>query len=290
MNTEPDKPGIEARNHEWPSGRAALARWGRYRGIARCICVCTCQLSSHQAIHSDRPVGKRRRRDQFHRRYGRMIAFTAESACRLCRERRQRIRAYLTAVAREPQPGLGLHDRDAHARRTWPGRERLRVRSDAASLIPTANPPWVKLALVSSFLAAGFTAAIVIVVASRSSLPKVFRRPVSIPLIVGLLASLPLAASYLQRPSMWPMALWLFFGAGFGEEVFYRGYIQSRVDQSFGRPCRWHGFEFGMGLLISSLLFGLLHVLNTVDYFHGRFDIGWRMGMQSRPCTACSMD
>jgi len=91
----------------------------------------------------------------------------------------------------------------------------------------------------------------------------------------------PLVAAHFQRPALWLAVLWLFFGAGFGEEVFYRGYIQSRVDQAFGRPWRWLGFEFGLGLLVSSLLFGLVHALNTVDYFHGRFDFGWSMGVQS---------
>jgi hypothetical protein len=40
---------------------------------------------------------------------------------------------------------------------------------------------------------------------------------------------------------------------GFGEEIFFRGYIQSRVDQAFGLPFRLLGFEFGPGLLVSSL-------------------------------------
>ena len=103
---------------------------------------------------------------------------------------------------------------------------------------------------------------------------------VTLPAIFALLAVPPLMAAYFQRPSMWLQALWLFFGAGFGEEIFYRGYIQSRVDQAFGRPFRVLGFEFGVGLLVSSLLFGLVHALNTVDYFHGRFDFGLWYGVQ----------
>jgi membrane protease YdiL (CAAX protease family) len=58
------------------------------------------------------------------------------------------------------------------------------------------------------------------------------------------------------------MTLWLFFGAGFGEELFFRGYIQARA-----------------GLATSSLLFGAIHVLNTVDYFEGRFDFAWYSGL-----------
>ena len=104
---------------------------------------------------------------------------------------------------------------------------------------------------------------------------------ISILAIATLMAMLPLTAAWFHRPPMWLTSLWLFFGAGVGEEVFYRGYIQSRVDLAFGRPWRLLGFQFGVGLFVSSLLFGLVHALNTVDYFHGRFDFGWSMGIQS---------
>jgi membrane protease YdiL (CAAX protease family) len=69
--------------------------------------------------------------------------------------------------------------------------------------------------------------------------------------------------------------LWLLFGAGLGEEVFFRGYIQSRLNGSFGRPWRVLGLQFGAGLIVSSLLFGFIHALNTVDYFSGRFEFAW---------------
>jgi membrane protease YdiL (CAAX protease family) len=69
---------------------------------------------------------------------------------------------------------------------------------------------------------------------------------------------------------VWLPALSLFFGSGFGEQIFFRGYIQSRVDQAFGCPFRLLGFDsFGGGLLVSSLLFGLIHVLNLPLDIHG---------------------
>jgi membrane protease YdiL (CAAX protease family) len=145
---------------------------------------------------------------------------------------------------------------------------------------PYANPPWARLGVLSAFIAVGSVAALVLV-AHRGRFFRSLPAAISIPLILGLVATLPLAAIVRDRPQMWGAALWLFLGAGFGEEIFYRGYIQSRVDGAFGPPCRWLGFDWGMGLLVSSVLFGLLHVLNTVDYFHGRFDFGWRMGLQS---------
>jgi membrane protease YdiL (CAAX protease family) len=100
---------------------------------------------------------------------------------------------------------------------------------------------------------------------------------VSVVLLIALL-SLPLVlAWYYHGTFLWELltVLWLFFGAGFGEEIFFRGYIQSRVNHAFGRPYRFMGVDFGWGLIVSSLLFGLIHALNPVDYFAGRFDFAW---------------
>jgi membrane protease YdiL (CAAX protease family) len=34
-----------------------------------------------------------------------------------------------------------------------------------------------------------------------------------------------------------------------------------------------------LGLLVSSVLFGVSHVLNTCDYFEGRFEFAWWFGL-----------
>jgi membrane protease YdiL (CAAX protease family) len=47
---------------------------------------------------------------------------------------------------------------------------------------------------------------------------------------------------------------------GFGEEILYRGYIESRLNEVFGRPFRFYGVPFGWSVLITNLLFGLMHV------------------------------
>jgi membrane protease YdiL (CAAX protease family) len=116
---------------------------------------------------------------------------------------------------------------------------------------------------------------------ARTSIVGRIPPAVSIPAIFALLAVLPLLEAHFQPPAKWFEAIWLFFGAGFGEETFFRGYMQSRVDQAFGYAWRLGGFEFGPGLFVSALFFGLIHALNTVDYFHGRFTFGWSMGLQS---------
>lgn len=47
---------------------------------------------------------------------------------------------------------------------------------------------------------------------------------------------------------------------GFGEEFLYRGYMQSRLNEVFGKPYHFYGVAFGWGALITALLFGLTHV------------------------------
>jgi uncharacterized protein len=90
--------------------------------------------------------------------------------------------------------------------------------------------------------------------------------------LIGLLL-VPLVLAW--NSSFLLTLLWVFFGAGFGEEIFFRGYIQSRLNQAFGRPFCFMRVDFGLGLIVSSLLFGFIHVLNTVDYFTGRWNFAW---------------
>lgn len=56
--------------------------------------------------------------------------------------------------------------------------------------------------------------------------------------------------------------LFYIFFLGFGEELLFRGYIQSRLNEAWGRPFRFFGVNWGWGLVITSLLFGVMHVLN----------------------------
>lgn len=48
--------------------------------------------------------------------------------------------------------------------------------------------------------------------------------------------------------------VWQFLFSGFGEEMLYRGYIQSRVNQEYGSPYEVLGARFGPGLF-----FGLIY-------------------------------
>ncbi|MCK4282007.1 MAG: CPBP family intramembrane metalloprotease, partial [Candidatus Lokiarchaeota archaeon] len=73
--------------------------------------------------------------------------------------------------------------------------------------------------------------------------------------------------------------IWQFIFSGFGEELRYRGYYLSRINEEFGRPYELLGVKFGLGLILSSLLFGLSHVLNPFSPFEGKFEFAWWWGL-----------
>jgi membrane protease YdiL (CAAX protease family) len=114
----------------------------------------------------------------------------------------------------------------------------------------------------------------------RTDRPLLRRIPPLVGLLVlaVLLATPVVLTAYSHRqPASYVFltVLWNFFGAGFGEEIFFRGYLQSRVNEAFGRPWTFLRVSFGPGLLVSSLLFGFIHALNTVDYFEGHYEFAW---------------
>ena len=78
--------------------------------------------------------------------------------------------------------------------------------------------------------------------------------------------------------------VWQFALSGFGEEFVYRGYFQSRLNGAFGRPVRLFGIQFGAGLIVASLLFGLNHALNTYDPAIGWSSLHWSWAVGS--CAA----
>jgi len=92
-----------------------------------------------------------------------------------------------------------------------------------------------------------------------------------LPILVGL---------YLRRltPKVVSTVIWQFFFSGFGEEIRYRGYYLSRINEEFGRPYRFLGVNFGIGLMISSFLFALAHVFNPFNPFTGSFTLAWVWG------------
>jgi membrane protease YdiL (CAAX protease family) len=66
---------------------------------------------------------------------------------------------------------------------------------------------------------------------------------------------------------------------GFGEEILYRGYVLTRLNEAFGRPWQFYGAGWGWGTVIASLLFGLTHALNKVDLASGHVEFTWGWGL-----------
>ncbi len=63
------------------------------------------------------------------------------------------------------------------------------------------------------------------------------------------------------HPEMLGLIVTHFLVIGLSEEVFFRGYLQTELNRSFGRPYVLWGARIGWGLLVASLLFGVCHVI-----------------------------
>lgn len=79
--------------------------------------------------------------------------------------------------------------------------------------------------------------------------------------VMGMLLLLPVSnAGGATAGKALALFLTYAFFVGFGEEIIYRGYMQSRLNEAFGKPYRFFGVAFGWGAILTSLLFGLTHV------------------------------
>src|SRR5512143_3425514 len=97
-------------------------------------------------------------------------------------------------------------------------------------------------------------------------------------IVLGGLLLLPIALSiFTGRATLLVTStvLWQLIVSGFGEEIRYRGYYQSRVNQEFGRPYQIMGICFGPGLIVSSILFGVVHAFNTFNPLIGQYELAW---------------
>ena len=101
-------------------------------------------------------------------------------------------------------------------------------------------------------------------------------------LILGGLLALPLVLSLYRQADTFTIGstvVWQFIFSGFGEEIMYRGYYQSRINEEFGRPFSFMGVDFGYGVLISSLLFAFVHILNPFNPLEGVYELAWWWGL-----------
>jgi membrane protease YdiL (CAAX protease family) len=104
-------------------------------------------------------------------------------------------------------------------------------------------------------------------------------------ILVGMILCPVIIAVFRQRLTssiiLWD--LYYLFLVGFGEEIKYRGYFQSRINEEYGRPWQITGIQFGPGLLIASALFGISHLgqFGVFNPFEGQYTINPWMGLQA---------
>ncbi|MBU4408632.1 MAG: CPBP family intramembrane metalloprotease, partial [Proteobacteria bacterium] len=88
------------------------------------------------------------------------------------------------------------------------------------------------------------------------------RRLILVPLTMFLLM-LFLKYPHPTLKSAFFIFIYFFFFVGFGEEFMFRGYIQTRLNIAFGKPYTLFGTTWGPGMIISAVIFGLMHTLNA---------------------------
>lgn len=96
---------------------------------------------------------------------------------------------------------------------------------------------------------------------------------------IGLLLVLP-ASSIASVTVGKALALFLTYAffVGFGEEIIYRGYMQSRLNEAFGKPYLFYGVAYGWGAILTSFLFGLTHI-GIISWFIGiSNEVTWAWG------------
>lgn len=94
--------------------------------------------------------------------------------------------------------------------------------------------------------------------------------PTVVALAVGWLVFRPLDGRFVANTVFFQLIF-----SGFGEELLFRGYFQSRVNEEFGRPWRIGTVAFGPGLLVVTLLFGVAHLLNPFNPLAGHYGLDW---------------
>jgi membrane protease YdiL (CAAX protease family) len=116
-------------------------------------------------------------------------------------------------------------------------------------------------------LAAGFSACGVLVIrrlAKNASLPARDTPAGGVLIYVALLGGgLALEALFQPFAPILSRLVAVLIFVAFLEEFFFRGYLQSRLNDVFGRPYQLAGLRFGPGLILAAILFGLLHPLTS---------------------------
>lgn len=128
-----------------------------------------------------------------------------------------------------------------------------------------------------AFLLAGIRIALLLALAlMMRKKPTVAAGSILPGFILVMLAVEP-ASQGLMGSAMVSVVFFVFF-LGPGEELLFRGYIQSRLNSAWGRPFRFFGVPWGWGVIMTSALFGLMHVLSLGDLTGGDWRLSWSWG------------
>jgi uncharacterized protein len=94
-------------------------------------------------------------------------------------------------------------------------------------------------------------------------------------IVVGALLFITVSNLTQQAPLNNPLTgfIYYIFFLGFGEELLFRGYIQSRLNEAWGRPFQFFSVPWGWGLVITSVIFGLMHVINLGSLIRGSWQL-----------------
>ena len=86
-------------------------------------------------------------------------------------------------------------------------------------------------------------------------------------------AFVPLSALTEESKPIVSRVLLALLVVGPGEELLFRGVVQSRLDRAFRSPWHFFGAKLGWGWVLASLIFGLAHFFSPVDFGQG----GWAL-------------
>ena len=99
-------------------------------------------------------------------------------------------------------------------------------------------------------------------------------------ILIPVLSAILIWAVHSTNPKAAGVITMLVF-VGLAEEFKYRAYIQHRLNVAFGKPFEILGFQFGWGLILASLIFGLGHVIEPGEPLH------WAWGMWTTISGLC---
>lgn len=103
---------------------------------------------------------------------------------------------------------------------------------------------------------------------------------VIVPIMLTVVLGFTLVEGDIDQPNyILSTLIFQFLFAGFGEEVLFRGYYQSRLNEGFSRKFRVFNLEFGWGVFITAILFGMVHVFFWPRLFLGGFQINIMSGI-----------